>query len=128
MVGSRLEAMVRMRDVGVDDGSGTWRVVGMGCVGLGDVRVSRMDSCSGERKVVSKVVSDGGGGCSEVEVVVEVTTLEGASFMPLSLCLSFGGFRRSSHVFRSACRLCSNVSACPVYRVRETERESNRTV
>lgn len=97
--------MVRTRDDGVD--GGMWRSVGMGCVGVGEERFSRMDSCSGERKVVSKVGSDGGGGCSEVAVVVEVDTgIEGTSIVPLSLFLSFGGFRRSSHVFRSSCNLC----------------------
>jgi hypothetical protein len=106
MVGSRVEAMVRIRDDGVDDG-GMWRVVGMGWGWLGAERVSRIESCSGERKVVSKVGSDGGGGCSGVAVVVEVETgMEGTSFVPLSLLLSLGGFRRSSHVFRSSCNLC----------------------
>lgn len=67
MVGSRVEAMVRMREVGVsvvlvDDGGGMVRVVGSGFIGAGEARVSRMESCSGERKAVSKVGRDGGGG------------------------------------------------------------------
>lgn len=114
IVGSRVEVRVRRREVGVvvvvgfvvEGREGMVRFVCIGgmVVGDGEVRVSRMESCSGERKVGSKVGRDGGGGCFEVEVE---TGMEGASFesSSLSLTFSFGGLRRSSHVLRSSCNL-----------------------
>jgi len=98
--------MAWIREVGDVAGGGMWRVVGIGCMGVGKVRVSRMNSCSGERKVVSKVGRDGGGGCFEVEVGLEAETgMEGAPLVSWSLSSSLGGFRRPSQVLRSSCNL-----------------------